>query len=96
MSLKAGTGVKPPRSASESAESEGIRFIEGGNFYPGDLTIPRNENGAITAVCTLSVEDYLLGVVPYEMSNSFPIEALKAQAVCARTYALSHVRGDKS
>ena len=45
-------------------------------------------------MCTLSVEDYLLGVVPYEMSNSFPLEALKAQAVCARTYALSHVRGD--
>ena len=96
MSLKAGAGVKLTRSASESAESEGIRFIEGGNFYPGDLTLTLNENGAITAVCTLSVEDYLLGVVPYEMSNSFPIEALKAQAVCARTYALSHVRGDKS
>lgn len=42
------------------------------------MTITLNENGAITAVCTLSVEDYLLGVVPYEMSNSFPIEALKA------------------
>jgi len=38
----------------------------------------------------MSVEDYLLGVVPYEMSDSFPLEALKAQAVCARTYALSH------
>ena len=45
-------------------------------------------------MCSLSVEDYLLGVVPYEMSNSFPLEALKAQAVCARTYALSHVQGD--
>ena len=39
----------------------------------------------------MNVEDYLLGVVPYEMSDSFPLEALKAQAVCARTYALSHV-----
>ena len=88
MSLKAGTGVKLTRSASESTESEGIRFIEGGNFYPGDLTLTLNENGAITAVCTLSVEDYLLGVVPYEMSNSFPLEALKAQTVAARTYVL--------
>ena len=34
------------------------------------------------------MEDYLLGVVPYEMSDSFPLEALKAQAVAARTYAL--------
>ena len=34
------------------------------------------------------MEDYLLGVVPYEMSNSFPLEALKAQTVAARTYVL--------
>ena len=45
---------------------------------------------------TLSVEDYLLGVVPYEMSESFPLEALKAQAVCARTYALSRVSREKA
>ena len=37
---------------------------------------------------TLGVEDYLLGVVPYEMGDSFPLEALKAQAIAARTYAL--------
>ena len=34
------------------------------------------------------MEDYMLGVLPYEMDNSFPLEALKAQAVAARTYAL--------
>ncbi|HIU07274.1 MAG TPA: SpoIID/LytB domain-containing protein, partial [Candidatus Limiplasma pullistercoris] len=37
---------------------------------------------------SVHVEDYLLGVVPHEMSDSFPLEALKAQAVAARTYAL--------
>lgn len=94
MSLRAGAGLQLIRNASESAESEGIRFVEGGNFYPGDLTLTLTDQGLLRPVCTLSVEDYLLGVVPYEMSNSFPLEALKAQAVCARTYALSHVRGD--
>ncbi|MGN0970470.1 MAG: SpoIID/LytB domain-containing protein, partial [Aristaeellaceae bacterium] len=49
------------------------------------------EGGLLQPILTLSVEDYLQGVVPYEMSNSFPLEALKAQAVCARTYALSRV-----
>lgn len=34
------------------------------------------------------IEDYLYGVVGYEMSNSYPLEALKAQAVAARNYAL--------
>lgn len=94
MSLRAGAGLQLVRNASESSESEGIRFVEGGNFYPGDLTLTLNDQGLLRPICTLSVEDYLLGVVPYEMSNSFPLEALKAQAICARTYALSHVRGD--
>ena len=37
----------------------------------------------------MDLEEYLCGVVPYEMSPSFPLEALKAQAVAARTYALA-------
>ena len=37
------------------------------------------------------MEEYLYGVVPYEMPATFPPEALKAQAVMARTYALNHL-----
>ncbi|MBC7195525.1 MAG: SpoIID/LytB domain-containing protein, partial [Caldisericia bacterium] len=40
----------------------------------------------------LTIEDYLKGVVPSEMPSSFNIEALKAQAVAARTYALSRIK----
>ena len=96
MSLKAGAGVKLTRNASENAANEGIRFEKGGNYYPGDLTLTLTEAGSLMPVCTLSVEDYLLGVVPYEMSDRFPLEALKAQAICARTYALAHVTGNNS
>jgi len=45
--------------------------------------------GTLRAINMLPVEHYLYGVVPYEMSNTFPIEALKAQAVCARGYAVA-------
>ena len=45
--------------------------------------------GFIRAINTLPLEHYLYGVVPHEMSNSFPVEALKAQAVCARGYAMT-------
>ena len=55
---------------------------------PGDLRLTV-EGGVLYPVCTMPVEEYLLGVVPYEMSEYFPVEALKAQAVCARTYALN-------
>ena len=36
----------------------------------------------------VGLDDYVKGVLPYEMSADWPLEALKAQAVCARTYAL--------
>lgn len=90
MSMNVGSSLRLIRNASESAENEGIRFTENGNFYPGDLLLTMAD-GQLQPVMTLSVEDYLLGVVPYEMSDSFPLEALKAQAICARTYALNHV-----
>jgi SpoIID/LytB domain protein len=39
----------------------------------------------------LYLEKYLYGVVPYEMSNSFPAGALKAQAVAARGYSVARL-----
>lgn len=56
--------------------------------YLGNLTFDVR-GGKLRAINTLPVELYLYGVVPHEMSNSFPLEALKAQAVCARSYAIA-------
>lgn len=50
--------------------------------YPAD--------GGIVVVNELSVEEYLYGVVPSEMPSTYPEEALKAQAVSARTYTYFH------
>lgn len=57
--------------------------------YLGTMSF-RIQNNKILPVNIINVEDYLKGVVGYEMSNSYPIEALKAQAVAARNYALSN------
>ena len=46
------------------------------------------ENGYVRPINTLLIEDYLKGVVPHEMYSSWNKEALKVQAVAARTYAL--------
>ena len=54
--------------------------------YLGNMQFTSNA-GSIRAINTLPTENYLYGVVPYEMSNRFPLESLKAQAVCARSYA---------
>jgi stage II sporulation protein D len=47
--------------------------------------------GKLSVVNVVNVDEYLLGVVPQEMPSGWHVEALKAQAVAARTYALRHV-----
>lgn len=47
----------------------------------------------IRPINTISIEEYLRGVVPNEMPASWSLEALKAQSVAARTYALSYMGG---
>ena len=70
------------------SETPGYLLLnDGTGMYEGDLSLDIVEN-AIRPILTINVEDYLLGVVPFEMGDSFPLEALKAQAVTARTYAL--------
>jgi peptidoglycan hydrolase-like amidase len=61
--------------------------------YRGLLEVRPAEAGKLTLVNVVNLEDYLRGVVPNELSpEAFPqIEALKAQAVAARTYALAHL-----
>ena len=87
LSLNAGKELRLTRRRDGDVDA-GIRFNLFAGVYPGDLTLTVKD-GAIRPVMTLPLESYLLGVVPYEMSDSFPLEALKVQAVCARTYALS-------
>ena len=57
--------------------------------YYGGFRFERVNGGSLTVVNILGLEDYVKGVVATEMSTSWPIEALKAQAVAARSYALS-------
>ena len=91
LSLNAGPELQLLRRQDGDIEP-GIRFNLYAGVYPGDLTLSV-QDGAIRPVLKLPLEKYLLGVVPYEMSDSFPLEALKVQAVCARTYALSKMNG---
>jgi SpoIID/LytB domain protein len=54
--------------------------------------ILRLQDGGVTLVNEVPLEDYLLGVVPSEMPDNWPAEALKAQAVAARTETLKKLR----
>lgn len=61
-----------------------------GRWYRGKLMI-KNINGKLTVINDVSLEDYLRGVVPAEMPPSWEFEALKAQAIAARSYALANL-----
>lgn len=63
-----------------------------GKSYRGKLEVFVNSRGSLTVVNVVPLEDYLLGVVPAELGLP-QLEAQKAQAVAARTYAIANVGG---
>ena len=74
-----------------SLGKDGVIKITDGYTYRGDLELMKSPGRwGITVVNVLPVEQYLYGVVGKEMSPSWSEEALKAQAVAARTYAIAH------
>lgn len=62
-----------------------------GYRYYGAFQYTRTDGGDLSVYNCVNIEDYAKGVIPYEMSNTWPLEALKAQAVCARTYAIANL-----
>jgi len=77
-------GVRPMNDPRPSTHYRGFNYFGGFRFE-------RRVSATLTVVNIVELEDYVQGVVPYEMSPNWPIEALKAQAICARTYALSQL-----
>jgi stage II sporulation protein D len=61
--------------------------VSGGMKVRGDVVV-RAHRGKLQLINVITLEDYLEAVLGGEMPASFPVEALKAQAVAARTYAL--------
>lgn len=70
----------------EEKEGETSTWFKGYK-YSGAFEYPRVTGGNLNVYNVLDLESYVKGVIPYEMSSNWPMEALKAQAVCARTYA---------
>jgi len=58
-------------------------------WYRGGIILQSLPGSDVTVINELSLDEYLYGVVASEMSPSWPLEALKAQAVAARNYALA-------
>ncbi len=57
--------------------------------YRGAMELMPSADGGVTLVNEVNIEEYLYSVVPSEMPSSWPSEALRAQAVAARSYTLA-------
>ncbi len=88
LTIQMGESFQLTRAQTEEGAANGayLSKTERDTLYCGDFIIRAGANG-LEITLIIDIEDYLYGVVPYEMSDSFPLEALKAQAVAARTYA---------
>lgn len=67
-----------------------LNRAQGNPVYYGSMEVV-SLDGGIGLINEVGLEEYLYLVVPSEMPASYPMEALKAQAVCARTYAYTHI-----
>lgn len=83
-------GVMPDVTGADAVRT----WFKGYRYY-GGFRYERIGGGALTVVNIVDLETYIKGVVPYEMSSSWPLEALKVQAVCARSYAYINIHSGK-
>ena len=83
-------GVMPDVTGADTVRT----WFKGYRYY-GGFRYERIGGGDLTVVNIVDLETYIKGVVPYEMSSSWPLEALKAQAVCARSYAYINIHSGK-
>jgi stage II sporulation protein D len=81
--LSAGLAVRLKADSGQNIEVNGLS-------YRGDIWVSTVDE-QIFVINSLDLEEYLYGVIPREISPSWPEQALKTQAVAARTYALYHM-----
>src|SRR4051794_6588307 len=75
------------------AGAGGVTTLGGHGAYRGVLEFTPGLFSGLSVIDSVSLDDYVQGVVPAESPAGWPLEALKAQAVAARTYAITTSRG---
>ncbi len=98
----AGSGIEAVASGRRALRADGVLAVvpaagglvqADGRAYRGTLLLRAAGGGRVTAVNVVDLEEYLLGVVPHEIGPRpvADLEAVKAQAVAARTYAIGNL-----
>ncbi len=96
VSLLINDQIYPVTNLSITNETNLLQVSEGEketfNLYQGKLKVSPNSYGDFTLINLVSLEAYLRGVVPHEIGQNAPKNAVEAQTIIARTYALRNTR----
>ena len=87
-------GIQITGGAVSVEPAGGARIYINERIFRGGITLLRDDN-KLTVVNAVDLEEYLYGVMRNEVSTWWPMEALKAQAIAARTYAMNQINESK-
>lgn len=70
-------------------------IIINGRTFRGDIQLIKTSGSRLTVINRIDLEDYVKGILYHEASHYWPMEALKAQAIISRTYAVYQIQENK-
>ncbi|MCX7988087.1 MAG: SpoIID/LytB domain-containing protein [Thermodesulfovibrio sp.] len=82
--------IRPSNKEIDKVKKVSARVLVGASTYQGAIELWKGTDGYFL-INVVDLEDYVKGVVASEVGIHWPLEALKAQAVLARTYAVAHI-----
>ena len=75
-------------------DGSGVIVIDGRRFR-GDIQLIKKDNAHLMVINRIELEDYIRGILYHESSHYWPLEALKAQAIVCRSYALYQMQENR-
>jgi stage II sporulation protein D len=78
-----------------SAASPEELILINGRAFRGNIQFIKNSNGRLSVINHIDLEDYVKGILYHEASHYWPMEALKAQAIVCRSYAVYQMQENK-
>ncbi len=85
--IKVGDSYYEAQRVTVIPRSDAIMSLNNRN-YRGQITLINNSGKSITVINSIELEEYVRGVLHHEISDKWPLEAIQAQAVATRTYAV--------
>ncbi|MDO8661977.1 MAG: SpoIID/LytB domain-containing protein [Candidatus Omnitrophota bacterium] len=88
-------GIKPASDKLLIESDDPEAFLINGKSFRGNIQLIKKSNNKLLVINCIELEDYIKGILYHESSHYWPMEALKAQAIISRTYALYQMQENR-